>query len=297
MVRLLVTFRLGGGSFFTHSRAGQGQRRLNFAFNATQILWTITFAGQLVLLIVLLGRDRMSRYPWFTASIILFGLRLLSEVLLTGRLPMMTLRSIFIILADLTAAVALMVVLEIARRAFSGVQRRVWVIWTLVTLAVGAGVVATWGPWPTRSELTIDSPLALLRLMQLVAQKADLLVDVLTIQLGLLVVLFGRKYKAGWRTHTQAIIVGLSTVASAWLAIQAIWQVIARTVHPLTRPEYEHVIALGGKLVNANKVVYIAALIWWIVWLWFDEPKNGADVPATLDTEGSIEATNAQPAE
>jgi hypothetical protein len=267
---------------------------LNFPFNANQILWTLTFAAQLVLLVVLLGRDRIRRYPWFTASIILFALRLLTEVLLSGRLPMMTLRCVFIVLADLTAIVGLLVVLEVARRAFSPVKRRVWVIGTLVTVAVAAGVVATWGPWPTRSELTVDSPLALLRLLQLVAQKADLLVDVLTVELGLLVAGFGRKYEAGWRTHTQAISIGLSTVAAAWLAIQAIWQIIARTVHPLTRSDYERVIALGGKLVNANKVVYIAALIWWIAWLWFDQPGS-ADGANTLPAEEElVEGSNGQ---
>jgi hypothetical protein len=31
---------------------------LNFDFSAVQILWTLTFAGLLVLLVVLLGRDR-----------------------------------------------------------------------------------------------------------------------------------------------------------------------------------------------------------------------------------------------
>jgi len=266
----------------------------NFPFNATQILWTITFAAQLVLLVVLMGRDRISRFPWFTASIILYGLRLLSEVLLSGRLPMMTLRTLFIILADLTAILALLVVLELARHAFSAVKRRVWVTWALITIAVALAVVALWGPWPTRAELTVDSPLALLRLLQLAAQKADLLIDVLTIELGLLVVAFGRKYGAGWRSHTQAIVVGLSTVAAAWLAIQEIWQTIARTVHPLTRPDYERVIALGGKLVNANKVIYIAALIWWIVWLWFDEPgtgesANGASGNDAMDV--SVEAS------
>jgi hypothetical protein len=262
---------------------------LNFPFNATQILWTLTFAAQLVLLIVLLGRDRIRRYPWFTVSIILFALRLLTEVLLSGRLPIMTLRCVFIILADLTAIVALLVVLEVARRAFSPVKRRVWVIGTLVTVAIAAGVAAMWGPWPTRSELTVDSPLALLRLMQLVAQKADLLVDILTVELGLLVVAFGRKYEAGWRTHTQAISIGLSTVAAAWLSIQLIWQTIARTVHPLTRPDYERVIALGGKLVSANKVIYIAALIWWIVWLWFDEPGSGNGAEALPAEEESVQ--------
>jgi hypothetical protein len=51
----------------------------NFGFTAVQILWTLTFAALLVLLVVLLGRDRARRFPWFTASIVLLTLRLLSS--------------------------------------------------------------------------------------------------------------------------------------------------------------------------------------------------------------------------
>jgi len=261
----------------------------NFAFTATQILWTLTFAAQLVLLVVLLGRDRISRYPLFSASIVLFALRLLTEVLLAGRLPQMTLRTVFISLAALAALLSLAVVVEIARRAFAGAARRVWVGWTLAAVAVAGGVLAFWGPWPARAELAVDSPLALLRMVQFVAQKIDMLVDVLTIELGLLVLAAGRKYRAGWRSHTQAITVGLSTIAVAWLSVQGIWQVIARTVHPLTREDYERVINLGNKLVNANKVVYIAVLVWWILWLWFDEPKAAeatSETPAEEAAEG-----------
>jgi hypothetical protein len=256
----------------------------NLAFTATQILWTLTFAAQLVLLVVLLGRDRISRYPWFSASIVLFALRLLTEVLLAGRLPQMTLRTVFISLAALAALLSLVVVVEIARRAFAGASRGLWVGWSLAAVVVAGGVLAYWGPWPARAELAVDSPLALLRLVQFLAQKVDMLVDVLTIELGLLVLAAGRKFQAGWRSHTQAITIGLSTIAVAWLSVQGIWQVIARTVHPLTRTDYERVINLGNKLVNANKVVYIAVLVWWILWLWYDEPK-----PAETISEAPVE--------
>ena len=52
---------------------------LNFGFTTVQILWTLTFAALLVLLVVLLGRDRTRRFPWFTASIALVAVRLLAS--------------------------------------------------------------------------------------------------------------------------------------------------------------------------------------------------------------------------
>ena len=39
----------------------------DFHFTAISVLWTLTFAALLVLLVVLMGRDRARRFPWFTA--------------------------------------------------------------------------------------------------------------------------------------------------------------------------------------------------------------------------------------
>jgi hypothetical protein len=262
----------------------------HFPFTTAQVLWTLTFAAQLTLLVVLLGRDRIKRFPWFTASIVLFSVRLLIEVLLSGRLAPPALRIVFITMADLMALVGLLVVAEMARRAFGGVQRRTWVLWTVAAVAVGCAVMATWGPWPAWKDLTRDASLAVLRVMQLLAQKADMLMDVLTVELGLLIVLFGRRYGAGWRSHTQRIVIGLWTVATSWLLVQGSWQIIATSVHPHTQEEYERIIGLGAKLVNANKVVYIAALLWWIASLWVDEPGS-ATVEAAAEP---VEAPTAE---
>jgi len=262
---------------------------LSFPFTVSQVLWTLTFAAQLVLLVVLLGRDRIQRFPWFTASIVLFALRLLAEVLLSGRMAPTVLRVVFLSMADVAAVVGLLVVVEMARRAFGAASRQAWIIGVLALVAVGAGVLYAWGPWPGWKALTADPELTTLRLMQLGAQKADLLMDVLTVELGLLVVLFGRLFKAGWQSHVQRIVIGLSTVALSWLAVQGVWQVIAATVHPHTPEEYERLIGLGGKMVSANKAVYIAALVWWIVCLWRDEPGAKTEAgPAVRQESGQL---------
>ena len=95
----------------------------------------------------------------------------------------------------------------------------------------------------------------------------------LTVGLGLLVVLFGRRFKAEWRSHTQMIAIGLSTVAIAVLALPATVESIIRTARPNSQQEYERIVGLMNNLVNAYKLVYLCALIWWIVWLWRDEPE------------------------
>jgi hypothetical protein len=251
----------------------------NFHFTAVQTLWTLTFAAQVVLLVVLLGRDRIKRFPWFTLSIAMMALRLLASRLLLGRMPAVTLSAIFITIADVAAIVGFLVVVEVARRAFAPVRRSTWLQGALAVLLVGVVALAAWGPWPAWKTLTADSPMAVLRLMQLGAQKFDMLVDLLTVEVGLLVVLLGRRTGAGWRSHVQRIVIGLWTASSAQLVVEGTWQFIARTAVPHSQAEYEHLLGLRDKLFNANGAIYVGVLIWWIACLWMDEPGAATGEP------------------
>ncbi len=250
---------------------------LNFHFTAIETLWTVTFAAQLVLLVVLLGRERIKRFPWFTLAIALMALRLLAIKLLSGRMPTLTLTAIFITLADVSAIVGLLVVLEMARRAFAPVRRSRWLAGALAVLLVGLGILAAWGPWPAWKTLVANSLLADLRLMQMGAQKLDMLVDLLTVELGLLVLLLGRRTGAGWRTHTQRIVIGLSTASLAQLAVEITLHTIARSAVPRSQAEFDHIVNLSNRIVNANGAVFCAVLVWWIACLWIDEPGEGAE--------------------
>lgn len=262
----------------------------NFAFSAVQILWTLTFAAHLVLLVVLMGRDRIRRFPWFTTGIVLVTLRLLTSRLLYGRMPQLTTSIVFIVLADLSSIVGVLVVVELARRAFSRAPRQAWIAWTLALLAAGGCVVAFWGKWPAWKTLAFDTTLARLGMMQLFAQKTGLLVDALTVLLGLLVVLFGRRYGAGWRSHAQQIVIGLSTASLAQIAVQALWQTIAKTAAPHSMAEYQRIVGLREKLFNANSVVYLLVLVWWIVCLWIDEPGTQSAGEALPVAESVVQA-------
>ena len=247
----------------------------HFPFTTVQVMWTLTFAAHLVLLVVLLGRDRMARFPWFTASIVLVALRLLSSRLLFGKLPQITMSAIFIVMADLGAIIGLMVLLELARRAFGRVRRTTWVGWALTLFVIGGLVLKFWGPWPAWKTLVASSQTSILQLLQLLAQKATLLVDVLTIALGILIVLFGRRYGAGFRCHTEQIVIGLSTASIAQLAMQGIWEAIARHAVAHSMSDYNRIVEMRSKLLNTNSAIFLAVVVWWIVCLWIDEPGTG----------------------
>jgi hypothetical protein len=248
----------------------------NFDFSAGQILWTLTFAALLVLLVVLQGRDRVRRFPWFTASIAMMALLLLTVELLLNKIPRITGSLVFLAMSDLNTIIALMVVVELARRAFRGAARASWIVGTLALAAVGAAVLVLWGPWPAWKTLTGMSTLATIRLMDMAADKGNLLSSVLAIELGLLVPLLGRRFGAGWRSHAQQIVIGLSTASLAQLGLRGSLQFIGAHTHIHTQAEYVRIIGLRDKLIHANNVVYLAVLVWWIACLWIDEPGAAA---------------------
>jgi hypothetical protein len=273
-------------------------------FTAIQILWTLTFAAQLVLIVVLLGRDRARIFPWFTASIVAMAVRLLCGRELYQRLPQLTLTTVLIVLSDVVAILGVLVIVELARRAFAGASRSQLAINLVGLLLVTAGIMSMWGPWPSWQTLTAESQVATLRILQLVAQKTELLVDLLNIELGLMVVIFGRHYKAPWKSHTQRIAIGLSTASIGGLAVQTIWQFVAKTAAPHSQADLQKVLDLRDRLFNSSGALYVAVLVWWIVCLWMDEPGAGAanlsapalppDVPA--EAEAPAEPAPDEPA-
>lgn len=253
----------------------------DFHFTSVQVLWTLTFAALLVLLVVLLGRDRIRRFPWFTTGIVLVTLRLLVNRLLHDRLPPITMGEIAITLALLSAIVSLGILIEMARRAFRSASARAWMAWTAAFLAIAGLVVWKWGPWPNFRTLAFDTLIAKLQFAQFIAVKLGTTVDVLSICLGLLIVAFGSRYGAGWRTHVQRIVIGLSTASISQMLAQGVWQTIARHTTPHSQAEYERVIGIQEKLLNTNSVVYILVVIWWVICLWPDERGVSAEQTST----------------
>lgn len=286
----------------------------HFPLTTAEILWTLTFAAQLVLMVVLIGRERLSRFPWFTASIVVLALRLLVGRVLIDRLPRLTFGATMIVLADISVLIGLIVLAELARRSFHGARRPIVLIAALVILAIGGVAAAWWAPWPTWKSLTANPKFTALLLMQLAAQRGEVLLELLAVEFGIVVVAFGRGFGAGWRSHAQRIAIGLSTAGLAQLTVEGIVRIIADHFVPKSREEYEHVLRMVDHISNATGVVTIAVLVWWIVCLWIDEPGAAqpeaaapvreflsADAPARSETDAeapshSDDASGSRPA-
>jgi hypothetical protein len=246
-----------------------------------QVLWTLTFAAHLTLMVVLIGRERLRRFPCFAAAIVLYALRLLAEVMLMGRLPMIPYRVAIVFFALMTPLVGLLVAVELARRAFAKAPARGWRIAAPIALVLAAAVTFFWGQWPIFHGFSWQNLFAMLSLLQFTAQKLDHFYDVLIIEAALLILFFGARYGAGWRSHARRVAVGVATVALAWIAIQASWLTVVANARPRTQQEYEQLVNLGAILGDLQKCIYLAATLWWIYSLWKQEPESAPAIAAS----------------
>ena len=268
-------------------------------WNVEQILWALLVAAHLILLVVLLGRDRISRFPWFTAATVIAAIRLLADHLLHGKLTTIAFDWESYVAMALDAVVGILVLIEVSRQIFSSGRagRKLnavgWTAGTLVALGISVLTVWLWGPWPTWAWLHQDPQEVPLLITVVMALKLSLFVSVLTIPVGLLLAISGKRFGSGWKSHAMQIGLGLSTNAIAIVAVQTIEDIIRHNIRQQVQSSSaaqrnqlaQHLGHVFSSLDNARITIWLVVIIWWIVWLWRDEP--GSAVPAPI--EGSVE--------
>jgi hypothetical protein len=74
-------------------------------------------------------------------------------------------------------------------------------------------------------------------------------------------------------------LLGLSTASIAQLGLQVIVERIVRTATPHSQAELDKILGFRDKLINADNVVYLVVVLWWIVCLWIDEPGTNTEAP------------------
>ena len=254
-------------------------------WNIEQILWAFVLAAHLVLLIVLMGRDRIKLFPWFTISIVLSTVRLIADHLLNGKLTGIAFYWQSYSTLLLGAILSLLVLVELARRVFSSgkagliLKANGWLGWAFVTFAIACAGTWFWSPWPTLQELQAQPAGLKLTVMGLAGTRSVIFVSLLTIEATLLLVIFGKRFGSGWRSHPLRIALGLSTYAIGYITIDRIQSFIVEAFkatmrtpgHHITQEEYDHTVHLLTRLGNAVLTVWLVVLIWWVVYLWLNE--------------------------
>ena len=255
----------------TKLRPDKVAMHFNFDFSASQILWTLTFAALLVLLVVLLGRDRARRFPWFTASIAMMGLLMLTTQCMLAKMSRITGTVTFLALSDLDVVIALMVVVELARHAFRGVGQLGWTTGTLAMLGVAAAVAPFGDRGPVedgdRHIGACDDPAD--RYDRGQGQPIHRRADDRAGSAGDPVwKTLRRRMAQPYATDRDRTVNGLARANDA--ARSAGGNRKHTQIH--TQAEYDRVVDLRDKLIHANNVMYLCVMMWWIACLWVDEP-------------------------
>lgn len=247
-------------------------------WNIQLILWALVLAAHLVLLIVLLGRDRTSRFPWFTASIVLSAVRLIADHMLHAKLTTVAFYWQSYAGSILQAIIGVLVLVELCRHVFSSgragkiLKRKGWIGGLLVTVPIAFAAAALWDVGISWAVMKADREHLPLYIDVYLAMKSQLFVAVLTVEVGVLLQFLGRRFGAKWPSHDRQIALGLSTASLALLAVQATTDIMKHNLHLTSRDQYEHVIRLFENLDNGRFAVWLLTLIWLIFWLWRDEP-------------------------
>ncbi len=263
-------------------------------FSLEQILWALVFAAHLVLLVVLLGRERIQRLPWFTALTLLSALRLLTDHLLQGKLSTYAFYWQSYALLIAASLFLLGVLIELTRLTFGRGCRRgkplsplAWQGWSLLVVAIALTALYYWGPWPDLKAMQANAQAYPLLLTVVIALKSELFVSMLAILSGLLMMLFGGRFGNGFRSHPVQLIIGLSTTAVARLTVEGITDRIKVTHKITNRADYDRILHLFNRLDNARLVVWLLAILWWTYALWQDEPGSSStgEAPALATTD------------
>ncbi len=246
---------------------------IHLPFNQLQIIWVLLFAGQLILLVVLLGRARIERFRWFTISIVIAALRQVVSELLYDRMAQIPYTAITLSLAIISVLAGFGVLFELARILFPAASLRNWLLVSTPIIAGSLLALFLWQPWPPRSEYDVHTQLGVLRLMQHIAVHGQLLISIVTILFGLAAIFLTTKSKGFWNSHAVKILFGLTTFALTLIVARILGEWIAHlaNLQPLARADQERTQAIIDRLINVPLITMILVQFWWIRTLWLDE--------------------------
>lgn len=255
---------------------------INLPYSQIQIIWTLLFASQLVLLVVLIGRDRTQRFWWFTASIAVAAVRELINVLLTGRISQIMFNAIYNIFAILAILLTLMALIEITRNIFTALSLRAWALLGSSISIISALVLYFLIPWSAQTGLDIHTQPGMLNILHLVAICGQLIAAISAVTIGVAALFFAPHIKGFWNSHALKVLAGFTTYSLVFISQLVIGQWISTLAHNSGIPvgEYARTNAILERLINVPYVTMIIVQCWWIRVLWLDEgpakpaPKN-----------------------
>ena len=228
------------------------------------VLWAVAFLGNAALLLVMLWRRRARDFPYFF-SWIAFGVFDTACLFLIYRFSSQSVYAwVYWLSAFIDISIQVVVVFELANHVFRSpdstsesmrsLVRKVGIVATLVAFGLACGV----HPSAPRS-------------LDAWEVRGNLFASLLICELFTVVIVLSQKFGFGWRSHAVGLGAGLTLWAIVSLSVDLLHGYWGAVLH---FKELEHVRMFSN----------LAAIAFWLVTLWRDEPKRKPISPEMRDT-------------
>ena len=238
--------------------------------NLQSSIWMTGLVAHLLLLLVLVVRGRVARYPIFTALIVFYVVRsVLPRMDFTHTLSQTAYLWLFWSFEIGDVVLRALVLGELIWHAFRGTQvqpARV-AAWSAVAIAASAALAVVAGPMQSILVWSIFS-------------KGNVAVAILSL-VTLAALIFTRSRTGlAWRSHVFAICNGLAFYAIVFLVLQAmrLWGAGSASPHGSS----EHVSTLRLWMQASAAVAYLLVVLYWLVAMWLDDRPRFAPAEAVI---------------
>ena len=213
-----------------------------------QLIWAAGLLGHLLLLIVLIMRRRIARFPWFTLLIVFYLIRsvgLAASVRFSGH-PAHLFATMIVDLTDILLQCAVLAeLIWIALRPLTGFRR-----FTLPLLLVASGALIVLRVAPSGHSS-----------FRVVLVVIHFLLSVLMVEWAIMLLFLLRPLRLTWRSNVAALSFGFGIYSAALLAGGGYFT---------TGREMSDYVFFSFFRIS----VYLLILLWWSISLWLAEPAT-----------------------
>jgi hypothetical protein len=218
-------------------------------------IWVACLTGEIVLLLVLLLRNRAGSFPVFSVYILGIILRSLIGMFVKTHFPAETFKHYSWTAGILDECLQLFVLFEIAEHVFAPTGK--WaadVGRTMVAMASASAVAAALISW-------LANPATQSR-MQTFKMRSDFFSAVLMSELFVCMVILSSTFGLPWKTHAARIAQGFGAYSLACIAL-GIPKIFFGLQHGTHQFE---------EMNHLRSVIYLACEVYWVVMLWAEAP-------------------------
>ncbi len=225
------------------------------------VLWMAGFLGEVALFSILIFRRRSREFPAFTTLIGFIALRSLALYLIHAYGSRLWYARVYYSTYFPGFALRIGMVWEVARIVMRPTGSWLRDAKKQFILGGAAGILLA-----AALSWMLSQPTA--SRVNLLVARSDLFTDLVVCELFVLMLLAAKQFGLGFQNHVFALVTGWSGWVAAAMLVDLLHGYLGNRIY-------------FGALDNVRKCAYLAALVYWIIQFWKEEPAR-QDIPPEL---------------